>query len=256
MDYEQAVLAAPSGWTHFHVADLDRLPAPVRQREMVRVPGAELRLLEKGDVDARERVLRSFFWTFVYHLEPTLWDALAEAEPIHPALVAALPKTTQLALDIGAGSGRLTAHLVGRSRQVVAVEPSFGLRSLLRRRLPQTSIVAGWAEALPIRDGCSQLTAACGSFGPDPAVLRELLRVTAIGGVIALISPESPEWFEANGWRRLSLAALPAPHHSRWIDDFFGPPDPPHELVMTQVTPSRRHGVKPKGRSLDSTPST
>jgi SAM-dependent methyltransferase len=236
MDYEQAVLASPPGWTHFQIADLDRLPAPVRQREMARLPQAERRLLESGDVDARERVLRAFFWTFVYHLEPELWDELAAAEPIHPDLVSALPETTQLALDIGAGSGRLTAHLVGRCRQVVAVEPSFGLRSLLRTRLPQASVVGGWAEALPIRSGCSQLTAACGSFGPDPAVLRELHRVTAIGGVIALISPESPEWFEANGWRRLSLPSQRAPHHERWIDDFFGPPDPPHELVMTRIT--------------------
>jgi SAM-dependent methyltransferase len=236
MDYEQAVLTAPPGWTHFRIADLDRLPTSVRQHEMARVPAAERRLLEHGDFDARERVLRAFFWTFVYHLEPELWDELAEAEPIHPALVAALPETAQLALDIGAGSGRLTAHLVGRSRQVVAIEPSIGLRSLLRRRLPEAHVVAGWAEALPIRDRCSQLTAASGSLGPDPAVLRELQRVTAIGGVIALVSPESPEWFEANGWRRLSLPAPPALHHERWIDDFFGPPDPPHELVMTQVT--------------------
>jgi SAM-dependent methyltransferase len=238
MDYEQAVLAAPPGWTHFQIADLDRLPPAVRQREMTRVPDAERRLFEFGDVDARERVLRAWFWTFVYHLEPKLWDGLAEAEPIHPALLAALPGTTQLALDIGAGSGRLTAHLAGRYPQVVAVEPSFGLRSLLKQRLPEANVVAGWAEALPIRDRCSQLTAACGSFGPDPAVLRELHRVTAIGGVIALISPESPEWFEANGWHRLSLPAALPPDHERWIDDFFGPPDPPHELVMTRVTTS------------------
>jgi SAM-dependent methyltransferase len=236
MDYEQAVLAAPPGWTHFQIADLDRLPPPVRQREMDRVPPAERRLLETGDVDARDRVLRAFFWTFVYHLEPELWDELAEAEPIHPDLVAALPERAQLALDIGAGSGRLTAHLLGRYPRVVAVEPSSGLRSLLRRRLPEANIVGGWAEALPIRDRCSQLTAACGSFGPDPAVLRELHRVTAIGGVIALLSPESPEWFELNGWHRLSLPARAALRHERWIDDFFGPPDPPHELVVTRVT--------------------
>lgn len=240
MDYEQAVHAAPAGWTHFQIADLDRLPVTVRQREMARVPGTERRLLENGDLDAGERVLRAFFWTFVYHLEPDLWDQLAESEPIHPALLAALPESAQCALDIGAGSGRLTGHLVGRCRHVVAVEPSLGLRSLLHRRLPKASVVAGWAEALPIRDGCSQLTAACGSFGPDPEILRELHRVTAIGGLIALISPESPEWFEANGWRRLSLPAPPAPDHELWIDDFFGPPDPPHELVMKRVTSLQR----------------
>lgn len=67
-------------------------------------------------------------------------------------------------------------------------------------------------------------------------MLSELRRVTSIGGVIALISPESPEWFEANGWQRVSLPAPPVLDHDHWIDDFFGPLDPPHELVMTRVT--------------------
>lgn len=238
MDYEQAVAAAPAGWTHFQLADLDRLPPAVRERELARVPAADQRLVAAGDPNATGRVLRASFWTLVYHLEPDLWDELARVEPIHPALLSALPASIDCGVDIGAGSGRLTAHLLGRCRKVVAVEPSIGLRNLLHRRLPDASVVAGWAEALPLGDGCSQLTAACGSLGPDPLVLHELHRVTAAGGVIALISPESPEWFEANGWRRIRLPAPPALAHERWIDDFFGPPDPPHELVMTRAAAS------------------
>lgn len=235
MDYEQAVAAAPGGWTHFRLADLNRLPPAVRYRELARVPDADRRLLKASDPGARDRVMRAFFWTLVYHLEPNLWDELAQVEPIHPAIVSALPTSIDCGLDIGAGSGRLTTHLLSRCQKVVAVEPSFGLRNILRRRLPKADVVAGWADALPLGDGCSQLTAACGSFGPDLPLLREFHRVTAAGGVIALISPESPEWFEANGWRRLSLPATPALEHDRWIDDFFGPPDPPHELVMWRV---------------------
>lgn len=233
MEYGQAVAAAPPGWTHFQLADLDRLPPGVRKRELARVPEADRRLLEADDQDATGRVLRALFWTLVYHLEPNLWDELAEVEPIDSALLSALPTSIDCGLDIGAGSGRLTVNLLSRCRKVVAVEPSVGLRNLLHRRLPKAHVVAGWAEALPLRDGCSQLTAACGSIGPDPSMLRELHRVTAAGGVIALISPESPEWFEANGWRRLSLPPIAALEHDRWIDDFFGPPDPPHELLMT-----------------------
>src|SRR2546422_1290849 len=235
MDYERAVATAPPGWTHFQAADLDRLPPAVRKREWARVPAVDRELLEAGDGDAWGRALRAFFWTLVYHLEPNLWDGLAAVEPIHPALVSALPTSVDRALDVGAGSGRLTAHLLGRCRNVVAVEPSIGLRNLLHHRLPAVNVVAGWAEALPLGDGCSQLTAACGSVGPDPLLLRELHRVTTPGGVIALIGPESPEWFESNGWHRRSLPAPAALKHDRWIDEFFGPPDPPHELVMTRV---------------------
>lgn len=143
MDFEKAVATAPPGWTHFQFADLDRLPPAVRLREMERVPRADRQLVEAGDPDAKVRVLRAAFWSLVYHLEPHLWDELSRVEPIHTALLAALPDSPELALDIGAGSGRLTAHLVGQCRHVVAIEPSIGLRSVLHRRLPQASVVAG-----------------------------------------------------------------------------------------------------------------
>ncbi|HKW59983.1 MAG TPA: hypothetical protein VJR46_09560, partial [Candidatus Dormibacteraeota bacterium] len=101
--------------------------------------------------------------------------------------------------------------------------------------MPAVRALAGWAESLPLASACSQLTAACGALGPDPAVLAELRRVTAPGGVIALISPERPDWFETEGWRRVVVYAPAAPEHAAWLDEFFGPPDPPRELVMTTV---------------------
>jgi SAM-dependent methyltransferase len=236
MDFTQAVEAAPPGWRHFTIDDIDRLPRAVREREMARLPESERGLLAHRDEGAIERVRRAFFWTLIYHLEPQRWDALAEAEPIHPEILNALPSRVPRALDIGAGSGRLTRHLVERSQSVIAVEPSAGLRKLLATRLPSVVVIPGWAEALPLSDGSAELTVACGAFGPDPTVLDEMTRVTAAGGVIALISPECPEWFEAHGWRRLSVSPLPTPPHPGWLDELFGPPDPPHELVLTSKT--------------------
>jgi SAM-dependent methyltransferase len=225
LEFEEAVEQAPPGWRHFSIDDIARLPDSVRTHEMARVPPGE----------ADDRVVRAMFWTLVYHLEPEKWDELARFEPIHPALIAALPSKVDTCLDIGAGSGRLTEHLVGRSHNVIAIEPSDGLRSLLMRRLPKVKAVAGWAEALPIEDHYSQLTAASGAFGPEPLVLAEMRRVTATGGLVALISPEHPEWFEANGWRRITTPPLDVPEHPHWLDEFFGPLDPPHELVMTRI---------------------
>jgi SAM-dependent methyltransferase len=235
MEYERAVESAPPGWRHFTISDLDRLPAWVRSHELARVPDAERDLLARGDHEVRERVLRAFFWTLVYHLEPEMWDQLARAEPIHPDLLAALP-TAHRVLEIGAGSGRLTAHLAERCRSLVAIEPSTGLGRLLRKRLADVCVVAAWAEALPVRDAWSQLTTACGSLEPDATVLRELERVTESGGEIVLISPERPDWFERNGWQRRSFDPQPAPPHENWIDSFFGPLDPPHELVSRRIT--------------------
>ena len=227
MDYEQAVAQAPPGWRHFSIDDVSRLPAEVREREMARIPRGE----------PEDRVVRALFWTLVYHLEPERWDELARHEPIHPAILEELPRSARRALDVGAGSGRLTAHLVERCQTVAAVEPSSGLRAMLGARLPSVKVEPGWADALPFADSSFELVAGCGVLGPDPAALTELHRVAAFGGWIALISPEEPEWFEANGWRRVTAAPMPPPPHPSWIDDFFGQPDPPHELVMIRRLP-------------------
>jgi len=225
VDYETAIARAPNGWRHFTPADIERLPHAVRVREMGRVPRDE----------PPERILRALFWTLVYHLEPERWDELARCEPIHPEILQALPRAVDVALDVGAGSGRLTAHLTPRAGCVIAVEPSAGLRSLLRGNVPRAGVVGGWAEHLPVRSHISHLTTACGAFGPDPQVLAELVRVTAPGGSIVLINPEEPEWFEEHNWDRMTAQPVEALHHAAWIDDFFGPPDPPREMVAIRV---------------------
>jgi len=235
MDYEQAVAKAPRGWRHYEPRDLHRLPPGARTRELARIPPDEWRRFEAGESGAQERVLKAAFWSLVYHLDAERWDALAAVEPIDGRILKGLPSTRGLAVDVGAGSGRLTAHLLQRCGRVLAVEPARGLAALLKQRHPGASVVAGWAEALPVPDRVSHLTSACGSLGPDPAILDELRRVTAIGGVIALISPEAPEWFESEGWQRVSVEPAAPPPHESWIDEFFGPPDPPHELVMATV---------------------
>jgi SAM-dependent methyltransferase len=222
VDYEQAVAKAPPGWRHFGFDDVGRRPPAVRAHEMARVPPGE----------SPDRIVRALFWTLVYHLEPEKWDELARHEPIHPDLLDALPASVGVALDVGAGSGRLTRHLVSRSGRTLAIEPAAGLREMLRRRFPDVEVVAGWAEKLPVVDGLCTLTASCGVVGPDPTVLAELRRVTRPGGMIALISPEDPDWFEAIGWERITRPPLPTPEHPSWLDEFFGPLDPPRELLI------------------------
>lgn len=236
MDYAAAAEAAPPGWKHFTRRDFfDRLHPAVLRHELARIPETELRAIDGGDPSAEERLLRAEFWTLVYHLEPERWDALARVEPVASELITQLPRV-QRAMDVGAGSGRLTMHLALRADVVAAIEPALGLAGMLRERMPgHVHTIAAWAETMPVRDGWSQLTAACGVFGPDSAVLSELERVTGAGGVIVLINPEEPEWFEAHGWRRLEVTPAPVKAYDPWIDDFFGPPDPPRVLVMREV---------------------
>ena len=234
MEYEAAVRAAPPGWRHFKVSDLDRLPPSIRAHELARVPAEERRRLDDGDPAAGERVLRATFWTLVYHLEPRRCDALAESEPISEALLEALPRAAR-AVDVGAGSGRLTRHLAATCETVVAVEPSLGLIGILKGRISGVHAIAAWADALPIVDGWAGLTTACGVLAPEPAIVRELVRITAPGGVIALINPEEGAGFERHGWERLSVEPAAAAPRDREIDDFFGPPEPPSELLLRRI---------------------
>ena len=234
MTYSEAVASAPPGAATFNGEDLERLPRDTLDRFLGEVPTEELALFRDGDAAAIRRVLRAAFWTLVYHLLPERWDELSRAEPIHPGVLAALPADGARILEVGAGSGRLTVNLARRARTLIAVEPSAPLREILLVRVPGLAVLDAVAQELPVVDGWADLTASCASLGPDPVCLRELERCTRPGGTIALVSPENPDWFEAHGWRRLSFEAAEVviPHHDPRLEEFFGPLEPPHELLL------------------------
>jgi SAM-dependent methyltransferase len=232
--YSESVASAPPGAASFSRGDLDRLPPEAHAAFLAGVPAEDRRLLEAGDPAGTERVLRACFWTLVYNLLPELWDELSQVEPIHPGALEALPADGARVLEIGAGSGRLTVNLAGRARSLIAAEPVEALRSILQARVPGVALLAAFAQDLPIADRWADLTVACASLGPDPACVREMERCTRRGGTLALISPEHPEWFESQGWRRLRFdpAEVVIPPHDPALEAFFGPLDPPHELLL------------------------
>lgn len=137
-------------------------------------------------------------------------------------------------LDVGCGSGMLTAELVERvgGDRVAAVDPSEAFVGAIRERHPDVDVRRGVAERLPFADGefdvaLCQLVV---HFMTDPAAgLREMARVTRSGGaVVASVwdlvggrSPISPFWhaarevdpearseLEVRGGRRGDLTAL------------------------------------------------
>jgi SAM-dependent methyltransferase len=56
-------------------------------------------------------------------------------------------------LDVGAGTGKLTATLVAIGADVTAVEPDQEMLAELRRLLPEVRSLSGTAEAIPLPDG-------------------------------------------------------------------------------------------------------
>jgi hypothetical protein len=229
VDYFQAASTAPPGWQRYSLDDIARLPTQYLET----VPTGEREAAAPGNAVAAERLRRALFWPMVYELEPELWDALGQAEPIHPGILAQLEIEGRRVLEVAAGSGRLTVYLCPRASELVCVEPSVGLRRILVTRCPSADIRAGFFDALPIVDGWAELTVSCASIPPNPGAVLELERATAPGGIIALISPESPDWFQERGWERLSFDPSDAvinPHDPE-LEAIFGQLDPPHELL-------------------------
>ena len=100
----------------------------------------------------------------------------------------AMPGRT--ALDVGCGTGALTAQLASRlgDSSVMAIDPSESFVEATRRRLPGVRVDVGTAEHLPWDDGSFDLALAqlVVHFMSDPvAGLREMARVTRPGGVVA-----------------------------------------------------------------------
>jgi protein-L-isoaspartate O-methyltransferase len=272
--YSEAVFAAPPGSAQFQPADLARITPSTLHRVLAPAPSAPpledvaaalgqhprelfsvaaalepargerlLRLSQRPLPDAEraaagDRLVRGLFWTLVYELEPERWVALAEAEPISPQLLRDLPAEGARVVEVGAGAGRLTAHLAGVAAMVVALEPCPALRERLRRR-SRAHVVAGVTQQLPLVSGWADLATAGAAMGSQPplggpAALAELERVVRPGGTVALISPQEPEWFQARGYE---LREYPVPEVTQPPDltSYFGSLRPPNKLLIKMV---------------------
>ncbi|MEV0283636.1 class I SAM-dependent methyltransferase [Kribbella sp. NPDC050820] len=117
-------------------------------------------------------------------------------------------------LDLGAGTGKLTATLAALGVEVIAVEPDLAMLAELRRELPAVRALPGSAEAIPLPDGSVDAVLAgnamhwfdMGVAGP------EIARVLAPGGVLAglwNLIDDQVEWVA--GLARVSGSAVVGP---------------------------------------------
>src|SRR5215211_5666212 len=111
----------------------------------------------------------------------------------------------QTALDVGCGTGMLTAVLVERLgvASVSGIDPSESFVAAARERFPGIRVERGSAEALPFGDATFDVTIAqlVVHFMSDPVLgIREMARVTRPGGVVAACV-----WDHAGGTGPVSL---------------------------------------------------
>ncbi|WP_031079247.1 class I SAM-dependent methyltransferase [Streptomyces sp. NRRL WC-3742] len=90
-------------------------------------------------------------------------------------------------LDLGAGTGKLSATLVALGFDVVAVEPDPAMRAELHRAAPDVRALAGSAETIPLPDASVDAVLSGNAMHWfDMAVAGpEIARVLAPGGVLA-----------------------------------------------------------------------
>ncbi|MGC4848387.1 class I SAM-dependent methyltransferase [Micromonospora sp. DT15] len=90
-------------------------------------------------------------------------------------------------LDLGAGTGKLSATLAAVGADVVAVEPDPAMLAELRRAVPTVRALPGSAEAIPLPDGSVDAVLAGNALHWFDMTVAgaEIARVLAPGGILA-----------------------------------------------------------------------
>lgn len=167
-----------------------------------------------------EPTIREVGWELLYRLEPDLYDRLTAGEPLHPSVMQWLPDRIGNAVEVGAGSGRLTVALAPRCRRMLAVEPAQPLARRLKHNLRahelhRCQVLPGFFDQLPAADGWADLVISYSAFDVDPGHgglpgLREMDRVLAPSGRLVLVSAADPDWLRSNGFELIDLPGAPA----------------------------------------------
>jgi ubiquinone/menaquinone biosynthesis C-methylase UbiE len=94
------------------------------------------------------------------------------------------------AIDLGAGTGKLTRPLMESGARVIAVEPLAAMRAELSRVHPDAEALEGTAEAIPVESGIAD-TVTCGMafhwFANDIA-FAEIARVLRTAGELVIVT--------------------------------------------------------------------
>ncbi len=114
-------------------------------------------------------------------------------------------------LEVGAGTGKLTALLVGQGHDVHATDPDEAMLSVLAERLPDVRTSVAVAEDLPVPDRSVDVVVCAQSFQwfDLEKALPELARVLRPGGHLAVVWNET---YQKIPWVRRLDAIIGSQH--------------------------------------------
>ncbi len=174
------------------------------------------------------------------------------------------PAPGRRVLDLGAGTGKLTATLVAMGAEVIAVEPDPAMLMELRRVLPAVHALPGSAEAVPLPDASVDAVLAGNAlhwFDMDTAG-PEIARVLVPDGILAglwNVMDNRVDWVA--GLERVSGSAAIGPRDtlSSWRGETAGAHLASHGLVAQFGSPEQAefpHGQRRTAASLVATLAT
>jgi SAM-dependent methyltransferase len=91
-------------------------------------------------------------------------------------------------VDLAAGTGQLSKHLVASGVEAIAIEPAANMRAVVEARLPSVRALDGHAESLPLDDGSVDAVVVGNAFHhfDRDAAFAEIRRVVRRDGTLAL----------------------------------------------------------------------
>ncbi|MFE3203397.1 class I SAM-dependent methyltransferase [Embleya sp. NPDC059237] len=158
-------------------------------------------------------------------------DAYERGRPPYPpeAVAWLVPQDARTVVDVGAGTGKLTRALRAAGREVVAVEPSAGMRERFSHVLPDVRVLDGTGESIPLPDSSVDVLVCAQAWhwvNPEQAV-PEAARVLRPGGRLGLVwnfRDVSVPWVAELD--RILRDCAAAPTNARQVEDVgapFGP---------------------------------
>jgi len=130
--------------------------------------------------------------------------------------------------DLAAGTGKLTTLIARLGADLIAVEPVPGMGAILRQVVPDVGLIAGTAEAIPVRDAALNAVTVAQAFHWFDAdvAFAELARVLRPGGRVGLIwnaRDRSEAWVD-EAWGVMDRLEKHAPwrDHENWRDSALG----------------------------------
>jgi len=118
-------------------------------------------------------------------------DVYERGRPQYPpaAIDWLVPAHAARVADIGAGTGKLTRQLREHGRDVIAVEPSAGMREQLRRAVPEVPVLGGTGEQIPLAEQSvdAVLVAQAWHWVDPERAVPEVARVLAPGGRLGVL---------------------------------------------------------------------